>query len=68
MLSALIWIPIVGAIVIGLLPGSISNLVVRRSAIAVISIALTASLLVAMQFDVINIGLQFQEDIAYRCR
>lgn len=65
MLSTLIWIPIVGAIVVGLLPGSIPNLVVRRIAIAVVGIALIASLFIAVQFDVINIGLQFQEDIPW---
>lgn len=65
MLSALIWIPIVGAIVVGLLPGSIPDLIVRRVAIAVISLTLMVSLFVAAQFDVINIGLQFQEDIPW---
>ncbi|BAS55245.1 MULTISPECIES: NADH-quinone oxidoreductase subunit M [Leptolyngbya] len=65
MLSALIWIPILGAIVVGLLPGSISDLVVRRSAIAVISLTLIVSLVVATQFDVINIGLQFSENIPW---
>lgn len=65
MLSALIWIPMLGAIVVGLLPGSISDLVVRRSAIAVISLALIVSLVVAAQFDVINIGLQFSENIPW---
>ncbi|MCU0551522.1 MAG: NADH-quinone oxidoreductase subunit M [Leptolyngbya sp. Prado105] len=65
MLSALIWIPILGAIVVGLLPGSISDLMVRRSAIALMSITLVVSLVVAAQFDVINIGLQFSEDIPW---
>jgi len=65
MLSALIWIPILGAIVVGLLPGSITDQYVRRTAIAAISIALIVSLYIATQFDVINIGLQFQEDLPW---
>ncbi len=65
MLSALIWIPILGAIVVGLLPSAIANQNVRRTAIATISIALIVSLYIATQFDIINIGLQFQEDLPW---
>ncbi|HTL89339.1 MAG TPA: proton-conducting transporter membrane subunit, partial [Leptolyngbya sp.] len=62
MLSALIWIPMLGAIVVGLLPSAIADVYVRRTAILAVSAGLTVSLFVAAQFDVINIGLQFQED------
>ncbi|MBW4528553.1 MAG: NADH-quinone oxidoreductase subunit M [Phormidium tanganyikae FI6-MK23] len=65
MLSALIWIPIVGAIIVGLLPSAIVDQTVRRTAIATVSIALIVSLYIATQFDTINIGLQFQEDLPW---
>ena len=54
-----------GAIVVGLLPSAISDLYVRRIAIGVVAAGLILSLFVAAQFDVINIGLQFQEDIPW---
>lgn len=65
MLSALIWIPIFCAAVIGLLPASVSSSRLRSFAIASISIAFAWSLYIANQFDVIDIGLQFQEDIPW---
>lgn len=63
MLSALIWIPVLGAIVIGFLPGT--EKAARSIAIATVSIVLVWSLYLANQFDVISIGLQFQEDIPW---
>jgi NAD(P)H-quinone oxidoreductase subunit 4 len=65
MLSALIWIPVVGACAIGLLPNSIAKDRLRGVAIAFTSLVLLWSFYVAYQFDVINIGLQFQEDIPW---
>ncbi|MBW4420573.1 MAG: NADH-quinone oxidoreductase subunit M [Myxacorys californica WJT36-NPBG1] len=65
MLSALIWIPIFCAAVIGLLPASVSSSRLRSIAIASISIVFAWSLYIANQFDVIDIGLQFQEDIPW---
>ncbi|MBE9010004.1 NADH-quinone oxidoreductase subunit M [Pseudanabaenaceae cyanobacterium LEGE 13415] len=65
MLSALIWIPIIGALIVGLLPRSIADKNVRRVAIATVSIALVASFYIATQFDTINTGLQFQEDLPW---
>lgn len=65
MLSALIWIPVLGAAVVGLLPDSIAKDRLRQISIAVISIVLVWSLYLANQFDVISIGLQFQEDLPW---
>ncbi|NDJ18085.1 NADH-quinone oxidoreductase subunit M [Myxacorys almedinensis] len=65
MLSALIWMPIFGAVLIGLLPASVSSSRLRSLAIASISVAFAWSLYIANQFDVIDIGLQFQEDIPW---
>jgi NAD(P)H-quinone oxidoreductase subunit 4 len=61
MLSALIWIPVLGMALIALLPGNR----MRGIAIASTSIVLVWSLYVANQFDAISIGLQFQEDIPW---
>lgn len=63
MLSALIWIPVLGAIVIGFLPGT--EKAARSIAIAALSMVLVWSLYLANQFDVISIGLQFREDIPW---
>ncbi|MGG6264584.1 NADH-quinone oxidoreductase subunit M [Leptolyngbya sp. AN03gr2] len=65
MLSALIWIPILGALIVGLMPGSIADKNVRKIAIVTLSITLVVSLYVAARFDTINTGLQFQEDLPW---
>ncbi len=65
MLSALIWIPVLGMVLVALLPDSILANRFRGIAIASVSIVLAWSLYLATQFDVITIGLQFQEDIPW---
>lgn len=65
MLSALIWIPVFGAVLVGVLPDSVSSSRLRSLAIAFISIVLVWSLYIANQFDITTIGLQFQEDIPW---
>lgn len=61
MLSALILIPILGALLIILLPGSPEPSRNRWVALITMAISLVASLLVASQFDIHQSGLQFQE-------
>ena len=60
MLSTLIWVPVLGAIVIGFWPGSIPAERARLGALAVAgSVVWTVYLIV--QFDISSVGLQFQE-------
>jgi NAD(P)H-quinone oxidoreductase subunit 4 len=65
MLSALIWIPIVGMVLVVLLPESIVANRFRGIAIATVSLVFAWSLYLATQFDTITIGLQFQEEIPW---
>ncbi|HEY9699954.1 MAG TPA: NADH-quinone oxidoreductase subunit M [Trichocoleus sp.] len=61
MLSVLIWLPIIGALVISLLPKQISQRQVRSSAVAVALISLVWTFWILTQFDISRSGLQFQE-------
>ncbi len=65
MLSALIWIPVVGALLIAILPASIAASRVRQVAIAWSAIVLAVTISLATQFDALNIGMQFQESIPW---
>ncbi|TAD94539.1 MAG: NAD(P)H-quinone oxidoreductase subunit D4, partial [Oscillatoriales cyanobacterium] len=65
MLSALIWIPILGAALIGFWPGSVSSKIVRRSAIAIAGITFILSVVLATQFDTSTGELQFAEFIPW---
>ena len=61
MLSVLIWLPIIGALVISLLPKQISQRQVRSSAVAIALISLVWTFWILTQFDISRSGLQFQE-------
>ncbi|KAM3113447.1 NADH-quinone oxidoreductase subunit M [Phormidesmis sp. 146-33] len=65
MLSALVWIPVVGALLIGVLPGTIAPCRIRQIALAFSAIVFTWTIVIASQFDAISIGFQFQEDIPW---
>jgi NAD(P)H-quinone oxidoreductase subunit 4 len=65
MLSALIWIPVVGAALIGILPGTIAASRIRQIALVVSTIVFVWTIVIASQFDAISIGFQFQEDIPW---
>ncbi len=65
MLSALIWIPVVGALIIAALPATIAASRVRQVAIALSAIVLAVTIAIATQFDALNIGMQFQESIPW---
>jgi len=65
MLSALIWIPMLGAALIGFWPGSVSSKIVRNSAIAIAAITFICSVVLATQFDPSTGELQFAEFIPW---
>ncbi|WP_377478192.1 MAG: NADH-quinone oxidoreductase subunit M [Microcoleus anatoxicus] len=61
MLSALIWIPILGSALIGFWPSSVSSKIVRNLALAMAGITLILSVILAAQFDINASQLQFVE-------
>ncbi|MDF0554651.1 NADH-quinone oxidoreductase subunit M [Kamptonema sp. UHCC 0994] len=61
MLSALIWIPILGAAIIGFWPGVIAPNISRKIAFAISGAAFLWSAFLATQFDANFSGLQFSE-------
>ena len=61
MLSALIWIPILGAAVIGFWPGVIAPNISRKISLAIAGTAFLWSVFLAIQFDPSVGGLQFSE-------
>ncbi|MEZ2236635.1 NADH-quinone oxidoreductase subunit M [Microcoleus sp.] len=61
MLSALIWIPILGAALIGFWPRAVSSKNVRNLALAMAGITLILSVILAAQFDINASQLQFAE-------
>jgi NAD(P)H-quinone oxidoreductase subunit 4 len=61
MLSVLIWLPIVGAAVIGCLPQSISTKQVRDAALTISGVVLLWTIWLFTQFDLTNSALQFRE-------
>lgn len=65
MLSALILIPILGAIIIGLLPQKADPKNFRISAIIAIALSFGLTVIIASQFDITNSKLQFTESIPW---
>lgn len=65
MLSALIWIPVIAAIVIALLPRSTSPSVSRWIALVTTGGLFLWSLVLASQFDALSVGTQFEEKIPW---
>lgn len=61
MLSALIWIPIVGAAIVGFWPSSGSSPLIRRVALTIATAIALLSLYVTSQFNTVTAGLQFPE-------
>jgi NAD(P)H-quinone oxidoreductase subunit 4 len=61
MLSTLIWLPVLGAAVVGFLPANLMAGRVRSVALAIASALLLVSVWLASQFDLTTSGLQFQE-------
>lgn len=61
MLSVLIWLPIVGAAILGFLPTSIPTKTVRNGALAISGVVLLWTIWLFTQFDLANSGFQFHE-------
>jgi NAD(P)H-quinone oxidoreductase subunit 4 len=61
MLSTLIWLPILGAAIVGFFPGKVAGTQIRWLAIAIASAILLVTLWLVTQFDLTNSGWQFQE-------
>jgi NAD(P)H-quinone oxidoreductase subunit 4 len=61
MLSTLILLPVLGAAIVGFLPGNVAAMQVRSVAIAIATAILLFTLWLATQFNLTNSGLQFQE-------
>ncbi|WP_009633975.1 NADH-quinone oxidoreductase subunit M [Synechocystis sp. PCC 7509] len=65
MLSALIWIPILGAIIIGLLPQKTDPNRFRIGAIIAIALSFGWTMFIVTQFDITSPTLQFMESIPW---
>lgn len=60
-LSALIWIPLVGAILIAVWPGKLNSVHCRLLAIVIASISLLINIILSFNFDPTNPNIQFTE-------
>ncbi|MBW4544505.1 MAG: NADH-quinone oxidoreductase subunit M [Symplocastrum torsivum CPER-KK1] len=65
MLSTLIWLPLLGAAIIGLLPRNVAGTRIRSIAIAIAAAILLVTLWLGFQFDITNSGIQFQEYVPW---
>ena len=65
MLSSLIWLPVLGAALVGFWPGKVTTMQLRYTAIAIASVILLVTLWIATQFDLTYSGLQFQESLLW---
>ena len=65
MLSTLIWMPIVGAAIVGFFPGNVAGTRIRSVALAIATAILLVTLWLGFQFDITNSGMQFQESLPW---
>ncbi|MDP8963470.1 MAG: NADH-quinone oxidoreductase subunit M [Cyanobacteriota bacterium] len=65
MLSTLIWIPILGAALVGFFPGNVVGTRIRSVALAIATAILLVTLWLGFQFDITNSGMQFQESLPW---
>ncbi|HEY9891677.1 MAG TPA: NADH-quinone oxidoreductase subunit M [Candidatus Sericytochromatia bacterium] len=65
MLSALIWLPIVSAALIGFWPGTITSKGARQIALAVTIAAFIWSVVLLLQFNLSDVRQQFQENLPW---
>jgi len=65
MLSALIWVPIVSAIIVGFWPGTVTPKAARKLSLAVASGVFIGSLLLLGQFNPGDVSQQFQENLPW---
>ncbi len=62
-LSALILIPLAGALLIGIWPGTIATKQVRRGSLITLGVNLAVTIYLIAQFDITNPGFQFVEQL-----
>jgi NAD(P)H-quinone oxidoreductase subunit 4 len=65
MLSVLIWLPVLGAILIGVLPHPIATKYSRAIALVTTGLSFVWSMILSSQFDAGSPFLQFQEDVPW---
>ncbi|NJM69042.1 MAG: NADH-quinone oxidoreductase subunit M [Scytonema sp. RU_4_4] len=65
MLSTLIWLPILGAVVISLLPRAISAINVRLTALTVAGLVFLWNIFLLFKFNISHPGMQLQEDLPW---
>jgi NAD(P)H-quinone oxidoreductase subunit 4 len=65
MLSTLIWLPVLGAAIVGFLPGNLTASRLRSIALSSAGIALIVTIWLLTQFDITSSGLQFQEYLSW---
>ncbi|MEA5572132.1 NADH-quinone oxidoreductase subunit M [Calothrix sp. UHCC 0171] len=65
MLSVLIWAPIIGALMIALLPQKLPAVNVRLVGLFISGLTLLWNLFILLKFDVANPGMQLQENIPW---
>ncbi|MCW6048653.1 NADH-quinone oxidoreductase subunit M [Lyngbya sp. CCAP 1446/10] len=65
MLSALIWIPMLTAALIGFWPSAVSSKVVRNASLVMSGVTFILSVIVAAQFDISTSQLQFSEFVPW---
>jgi NAD(P)H-quinone oxidoreductase subunit 4 len=65
MLSTLIWLPIVGAAIVGFFPGNAAGTRIRSITLAIAAAILLVTIWLGFQFDITNPGMQFQESLPW---
>ncbi|AFZ01961.1 NADH-quinone oxidoreductase subunit M [Calothrix sp. PCC 6303] len=65
MLSTLIWLPIIGAAIISLLPRAIPAINIRLTAITIAGLVLAWNIYLLFQFDISLPGMQLQESLPW---
>lgn len=65
MLSVLIWLPILAAAIIAVIPKNLPTNTVRLSALNFAAIVLLWNIFILFKFDISNPGMQFQENIPW---
>ncbi|MBD2353306.1 NADH-quinone oxidoreductase subunit M [Tolypothrix sp. FACHB-123] len=65
MLSVLIWLPILAAAIIAVIPKNLPTNTVRLSALYFAAIVLLWNIFILFKFDISNPGMQFQENIPW---
>jgi NAD(P)H-quinone oxidoreductase subunit 4 len=65
MLSTLVWLPILGAAIVGFFPGNAAATRIRSVALAIATAILLVTLWLGFQFDITNPAMQFQESLPW---